>query len=73
MYKPEIITETQKHEIESLIGEHEGALKAFGADCYRAGMHKTIVNGVIILTIAYAIGVGAGLLVTKIRNKKDHE
>ncbi len=73
MYKPVIMTEAQKREIESIIGEHGDALKAFGADCYRAGMHKAVVNGAIILTIAYVIGVGAGLLMEKIKEEKDHK
>lgn len=73
MYRLKITTEAQKHEIESLIGEHGDALKAFGADCYVAGKHKGAFEVTIIAAMAYVIGIGAGLLVEKIKHKKDHE
>ena len=70
MYRLKITTEAQKHEIESLIGEHGDALKAFGADCYVAGAHKTIFEVAIVSAMVYMIGIGAGLLVDKIKHKK---
>ena len=70
MYRLKITTEAQKHEIESLIGEHGDALKAFGADCYVAGAHKTIFEVAIVSAMVYMIGIGAGSLVEKIKHKK---
>ena len=71
MYQLKIMTEAQKHEIESLIGVHGDALKAFCADCYVAGAQKSIFEVAIVSAMAYIIGIGAGLLVEKIKHKKD--
>lgn len=47
-----IISETDKRELENLAEEHSDVLIAFGAEMYRKGM----LNGALAITIGAAIG-----------------
>ena len=65
-----LITEEQKREIESLTGEHCGALIAYGADMYRQGIYKGLIVAGVGLCVGKAISYGVK---TVKKRKADNE
>lgn len=61
-----IITEAQKHEIESLSVEHWDALIAYGADMYRDGL----IRGAIIGVAGAALGVTISVIVKEVKKHR---
>lgn len=61
----ELITNSQKREIEELAVEHHAALIAMGADLYRQGYNKGYTKG----AIAGMVGVTVGFVILKVKRE----
>ena len=64
-----LITESQKHDIEKLAVNYSDALIAYGADMYRKGM----INGAIAISIGIATAVMFSTVSKVIKIKKSQK